>query len=100
MSAGMMTNLERLVYMANQIARNFEAIGADAAAKATADHMLAFWDPRMKAQIVQCKAASPATLTPVASAAVDIVARGLPLAPESRATAFNAVDEAGRADAG
>ena len=47
----MMSNLERLVYMANQIARNFEAIGHDAAAAATADHIASFWDPRMKAQI-------------------------------------------------
>ena len=47
----MMSNLERLVYMANQIARNFEAIGHDAAAKATADHVASFWDPRMKSQI-------------------------------------------------
>jgi formate dehydrogenase subunit delta len=100
MSAGMMTNLERLVYMANQIARNFEAIGADAAAASTADHMLAFWDPRMKAQIVECRAASPAALTPIASAAVEILARGLSPTPQNRATVFNAVDEAGRADAG
>jgi formate dehydrogenase subunit delta len=100
MSDGMMSNLERLVYMANQIARNFEAIGADVATAATADHMLAFWDPRMKAQIVECKVANPDTFTPVAAAAVEMLARGLSPAAQSRATVFNAVDEAGRGDAG
>lgn len=47
----MMTPHERLVYMANQIARNFAAQGEDAAVRATADHIAAFWDPRMKAEI-------------------------------------------------
>ena len=37
------------VRMANQIARNFGAIGHDAAITATADHIESFWDPRMKA---------------------------------------------------
>lgn len=41
----------RLIYMANQIARNFCALDHDAAAAATADHILQFWDPRMKAGI-------------------------------------------------
>ena len=44
----MMTTLERLVYMANQIARNFEAQGHETAVRATADHIASFWDPRMR----------------------------------------------------
>ena len=41
---------QRLVYMANQIARNFAAQGEDAAIAATADHIRLFWDPRMKSK--------------------------------------------------
>jgi hypothetical protein len=45
----MMSPEDRLVYMANQIARNLAAQGEDAAVLAVADHIGAFWDPRMKA---------------------------------------------------
>jgi formate dehydrogenase subunit delta len=45
-------DVERLVYMANQIARNFAVQGDDEAAAATADHIDKFWDPRMKAQLL------------------------------------------------
>ena len=48
-------DVERLTYMANQIARNFAAQGEDEAVAATADHIVKFWDPRMKAQIAQCE---------------------------------------------
>jgi formate dehydrogenase subunit delta len=47
----MMGTEERLVYMANQIAREFAATGEGAAA-ATADHIAHFWDPRMRARIL------------------------------------------------
>ena len=47
----MMSTEERLVYMANQIARNFAASG-DGAAAATADHIAKFWDPRMRGRIL------------------------------------------------
>lgn len=97
----MMNNLERLVYMANQIARNFEAMGIDGAAAATADHIVTYWDPRMKDQIADCARSDPGALTPVARAAVGLIAGGRPAAPpRTRATMFNAVDEAGRSDAG
>jgi formate dehydrogenase subunit delta len=36
------------VRMANQIARNFEVMGDAAAIMATSDHIISFWDPRMK----------------------------------------------------
>lgn len=73
MTEGMMSNLERLVYMANQIARNFDALGHDAAAAATADHLLQFWDPRMKRQIVDQLEAPDNGLTPTANEAVRIM---------------------------
>jgi formate dehydrogenase subunit delta len=44
-------DVARLIYMANQIARNFAVQGEDEAIAATADHIDKFWDPRMKAQL-------------------------------------------------
>lgn len=41
---------ERLVRMANDIARNFAALGEEAAIAATTEHIMLFWDPRMKAR--------------------------------------------------
>jgi len=96
----MMSNLERLVYMANQIARNFEALGHDAAAKATADHIASFWDPRMKAQIFAYLEEGGADLSTTGRAAIEhLHDKGAPQ-PQTRATEFNAVDETGHADAG
>jgi formate dehydrogenase subunit delta len=46
----MMGTEERLVYMANQIAREFAHLGDPAAA--TADHIAQFWDPRMRARVL------------------------------------------------
>jgi len=44
----MMSTDERLAYMADQIARNFAALGRERAIAATADHITAYWDPHMK----------------------------------------------------
>ena len=46
----MMSSEERLVYMANQIAREFARVGDPVAA--TADHVAKFWDPRMRGRIL------------------------------------------------
>ena len=63
---------DRLVYMANQIARNFTVLDTDtdAAAAATAEHIRLFWDPRMRAAI---RAGDRAGLGPVAAAAIDLL---------------------------
>lgn len=88
----MMSPVERLAYMANQIARNFAAQGPDVAALAVADHIAAFWDPRMKAQIF---AMEDAGLEPIAAHAVALLRdRGAP-PPQSAAT-----QKAGGSDAG
>lgn len=93
----MMSPAERLVYMANQIARNFAAQGADAAALAVADHIAAFWDPRMKAQIFAME--SPA-LELIAARALKLLRdRGAP-PPQSPATQFGSPHGAGGSDAG
>jgi formate dehydrogenase subunit delta len=63
-----MTSLERLVYMANQIATNL-AHEIDPVA-ATSKHLSDFWDPRMKAMIV---ANGRNGLVPIAAAAVEML---------------------------
>ena len=90
-------DLAKLRYMADQIAKNFAAIGHDNAVAATADHLARFWDPRMKAAII---ADDPQALSPIARAAVALLAKGAEPPPQTRATEFNAVDEAGHSDAG
>jgi hypothetical protein len=60
-----MTSLERLVYMANQIATNLAH--DDDPVAATLKHLCDFWDPRMKAMII---ANGSKGLEPVAAAAV------------------------------
>jgi formate dehydrogenase subunit delta len=65
-----MTTLDRLIYMANQIARNLEALGEDAAVRGTAEHITLFWEPRMKAEI---RAYTGSGLSPIAARAVQIL---------------------------
>lgn len=81
---------DHLVYMANQIARNFATMGDADAARATADHIASFWDPRMKAAIW----ADAMGLSPIAAAAfAELRQRG---APEHQTRAV----ESGGSDAG
>lgn len=96
----MMSNLDRLAYMANQIARNFAVAGADAAARATADHIASFWDARMKRQASEMICQDRSALGPIAAAAIRMLRDAGAPAHHSRATEFSAVDEEGNADAG
>jgi formate dehydrogenase subunit delta len=68
----MMSNEERLVYMANQIAQNFATMGEEAAVVATADHIAHFWDPRMRARIL-AHAPGALALSPIAAQAFDLL---------------------------
>jgi formate dehydrogenase subunit delta len=61
----MKTSIERLVYMANQIAANLTHEPDPAGA--TTAHIVTFWDPRMKAMIT---AAGVTGLSPVAAVAI------------------------------
>ncbi len=61
---------ERLIMMANQIARFFATQPGDAAAQGAAAHLKAYWDPRMRARIQAHLAAGGAGLDPVARDAV------------------------------
>lgn len=90
----------RLIYMINQIGRNFEAIGHDHAIAATLDHILAYWDPRMKVRIVALARERPDALTRIAAAAIDRLRAGVEPASQTGATRFAAVGEAGGSDAG
>lgn len=58
-----------LVRMTNQIAQNFATMGDVNAAVATADHIRAFWDPRMRAAILEDQNG----LSPTAKAAIEML---------------------------
>jgi formate dehydrogenase subunit delta len=45
-------NLAHLHHMANQIARNFAVQGEAKAVAATTQHLRDFWDPRMRAAVM------------------------------------------------
>lgn len=91
-----MTQQARLVHMANQIALNFAMEGDDMAARATADHIANFWDPRMKHAIL----ADGSGLSTIAAAAIDILRANHHPAHVTRATNFATDDEIGASDAG
>jgi len=59
---------DHLVKMANQIAANLAAQGQEVAVRETRQHIVDFWDPRMKAGIL---AADHAQLSPIARAAIE-----------------------------
>ena len=90
-------DLTRLHAMIDQIALNFAAIGHDNAIAATADHIVKFWDPRMKAALL---AGETEALSRIARGAVAMLARGVEPPPQTRATVFNEAGEGGRSDAG
>ena len=93
----MSSTIETLRRMANDIARNLEAMGHDQAVLATADHIDKFWDPRMKKAIV---ADGGTDLSPIAKGAIEHLAGGAHPASQTRATEFNTGQEIGHSDAG
>jgi formate dehydrogenase subunit delta len=60
------TSMDTLVRMANQIADFFKIQPADKAVEGTADHIRRFWDPRMRAMMIQHLAHGGAGLNPIA----------------------------------
>ncbi len=69
-----MSTEERLIYMANQIARNLAAQGGDEAIGMVAEHIRNFWDPSMRRRIIALANERRDSLSPIAAAAVDRVA--------------------------
>jgi formate dehydrogenase subunit delta len=64
------TTDERLIYMANQIARFFVSQKHDQAVTGMTKHIADFWDPRMRAHIRAHAAAGGAGLDPLAKEAI------------------------------
>ena len=93
----MSNTLATLRRMANDIARNLEAMGPDKAVLATADHIDKFWDPRMKKAIF---ADGGTDLSPIAKGAIEHLAGGAHPESQTRATQFNTAHEVGHSDAG
>jgi formate dehydrogenase subunit delta len=61
---------DKLVMMANQIARFFAAQGEARAVPQIADHIEKFWDPRMRREIVEHVRRGGAGLEPLAKVAL------------------------------
>lgn len=73
-----MSTLDRLIYMANQIAHNMNAMAdADDVIAMVADHIHQFWDPRMMRLIMEHVATGGEGLEPVALAALQRLAAQL-----------------------
>jgi formate dehydrogenase subunit delta len=85
--------LDKLVYMANQIAREFAGQRPRDAVEATWDHLWHFWDPRMRELIVAHLAAGGEGMSDIARAAVAKLSGPAEPAPRTQATEFN--DEGG-----
>jgi formate dehydrogenase subunit delta len=65
-----MSHDNRLVYMANQISKFFTSQPNDRAVVEVYNHIVKFWDPRMRTQIITHLGAGGAGLDPVAKAAI------------------------------
>jgi formate dehydrogenase subunit delta len=61
---------EKLVYMANQIAKFFAHRSEEQAVFNTADHLRKFWDPRMRKEIVDYVERGGSGLQPIVLKAV------------------------------
>ena len=85
----MSSTLDKLVYMANQIAREFENQRPREAVDATWDHLWHFWDPRTREMIVAHLQAGGAGLGETAKAAVAKLATPVEPRPQTKATEFN-----------
>jgi len=93
-------SLDKLIYMANQIARNLSPVADGANEAAVADHIAKFWDPHMKAMIFRHVEQGGEGLSPTSLGALrQLRDEGAP-PPQTRATKFSSVDGAGRSDAG
>jgi formate dehydrogenase subunit delta len=61
---------DKLAYMANQIGKFFAGQGEDKAVPLIADHLVKFWDPRMRNAIAAHLAAGGSGLDPAVRKAV------------------------------
>ena len=70
--------LDKLVYMANQIAREFSFQQPDQAAEATADHLRKYWEPRMRGLFRDHASRGGEGLSDIARAAAPLLERDSP----------------------
>jgi formate dehydrogenase subunit delta len=61
------------VRLVNEIARQFQHQPPDAAARAVADHIERFWDPRMREELRHHATTAPGSLAATALAAAKLV---------------------------
>ena len=66
-----MSSPDKLVTMANQIGKFFVAQGEEKAMPQIADHLVKFWDPRMRKAIVAHLASGGTDLDPAVRRAVE-----------------------------
>lgn len=71
-----MSQDEKLIYMANQIAKFFAAQGPERAAAGVADHLLKFWDPEMRRTFLAAANRDDSPLHPAVKAALPKVRAG------------------------
>jgi formate dehydrogenase subunit delta len=62
---------DKLAYMANQIGRFFQSQKPETAVAAIEDHLLKFWDPRMRKAILSQLAEGSIELDPLVRQAVE-----------------------------
>ena len=67
---------DKLVYMANQIGKFFASQRADQAVAGITDHLQKYWDPRMRATILEHLANGGQGLDPLAREAVERLGKG------------------------
>ncbi|MGA3302688.1 MAG: formate dehydrogenase subunit delta [Methylovirgula sp.] len=89
-------SLDRLIYMANQIEKFFQANGHDAAVAGIADHIAKFWDPRMRKNIYAHIDAGGKGLDPLTKEALEVLRKKDPIAKQG--SDGNVVDEPRRAE--
>ena len=64
-------NIDKLVYMANQIGAFFQSQGEAMAVAGIADHLSKFWDPRMRDAIFKHADAGGEGLAPLVLKAIE-----------------------------
>jgi formate dehydrogenase subunit delta len=69
---------DKLAYMANQIGRFFQSQKQDTAVDAIEDHILKFWDPRMRKAIMAQFASGSIELDPLVRQAIEKLASRTP----------------------
>jgi formate dehydrogenase subunit delta len=70
---------EKLVYMANQIAKNFAIQGEARATAGVADHIQKFWDPEMRRTFLAMADKDPSKLHPAVKSALPLLNSNRPL---------------------